>query len=199
LIKSLIFDKKVWFLVRISIFGRNFDFWSKFRFVVRISIFTHNFDLLVHFWRKWLFVSENSDLCPKFLMKTVIFFRKLRFLTKISIFYRKKLFFPNSDFWANFCLWPNVRFLNSVLTIYDSGAVFDPAILDITQDDIRSRFLSGVANVASVSLAIGYPTVASVPHSIANGFKNLMAVAAATEIEFQQVAQMKVKNKPARG
>ena len=29
----------------------------------------------------------------------------------------------------------------------------------------------GVANVASVSLAIGYPTVASVPHSLVNGFK----------------------------
>merc|ERR1712058_193815 len=68
---------------------------------------------------------------------------------------------------------------------------FDPAILDITEDDIRGRFLSGVQNVAAVSLAIGYPTVASVPHSIANGFKNIMAVAAATDIEFEQVAQMK--------
>ena len=47
--------------------------------------------------------------------------------------------------------------------------------------------MAGVSNVASVSLAIGYPTVASVPHSIANGFKNLMAVAAATDIEFAQV------------
>lgn len=78
-----------------------------------------------------------------------------------------------------------------ILTIYDAGAVFDPAILDITQDDIRARFLSGVQNVAAVSLAIGYPTVASVPHSIANGFRNLMAVAAATDIEFKQVAHMK--------
>merc|ERR1712055_1118978 len=78
-----------------------------------------------------------------------------------------------------------------ILTIYDAGAVFDPAILDITEDDIRGRFLSGVQNVAAVSLAIGYPTVASVPHSIANGFRNIMAVAAATEIEFAQVAQMK--------
>jgi len=78
-----------------------------------------------------------------------------------------------------------------ILTIYDSGAVFSPAILDITQEDIRSRFLSGIQNVASVSLAIGYPTVASVPHSIANGFRNVMAIAAATDIEFPQVAQMK--------
>merc|ERR1712176_1003678 len=66
-----------------------------------------------------------------------------------------------------------------------------PSILDITEDDIRAKFMAGVTNVAAVSLAIGYPTVASVPHSIANGFKNLMAVAAATEIEFPQVEQLK--------
>lgn len=78
-----------------------------------------------------------------------------------------------------------------ILTIYDAGAVFDPAILDITEDDIRGRFMAGVQNIAAVSLAIGYPTVASAPHTIANGFRNLMAVAAATDIEFPQVAQMK--------
>lgn len=78
-----------------------------------------------------------------------------------------------------------------ILTIYDSGSVFDPCILDITEDDIRAKFMAGVANVAAVSLQIGYPTVASVPHSIANGFKNLMAVAAVTDIEFAQVASLK--------
>merc|ERR1712142_508819 len=57
--------------------------------------------------------------------------------------------------------------------------------------DIRSKFVAGVANVAAVSLNIGYPTIASVPHSIANGFRNLMAVAAATDIEFEQVATLK--------
>merc|ERR1712055_1170592 len=31
-----------------------------------------------------------------------------------------------------------------ILSIYDAGSVFDPAILDITEDDIRGRFLSGV-------------------------------------------------------
>merc|ERR1712158_116043 len=78
-----------------------------------------------------------------------------------------------------------------ILTIYDNGSTFSPEVLDITEDDIRARFMGGVQNIVAVSLAIGYPTVASVPHSIANGFKNLMAVAAATDIEFPQVAQMK--------
>merc|ERR1712131_232244 len=62
-----------------------------------------------------------------------------------------------------------------ILHVYDSGSVFSPSILDITEDDIRAKFTAGVANIAAVSLQIGYPTIASVPHSIANGFKNLMA------------------------
>merc|ERR1711982_294656 len=57
--------------------------------------------------------------------------------------------------------------------VYDSGTIFSPAILDITDDDIIAKFMSGVRNIATVSLAIGYPTAASAPHSIVNGFKNL--------------------------
>ena len=38
---------------------------------------------------------------------------------------------------------------------------------------------------------IGYPTLASVPHSIVNGMKNLLAIAAATEITFKEAEMMK--------
>jgi len=69
--------------------------------------------------------------------------------------------------------------------VYDSGTVFAPEILDITSDDLRSKFLEGVRNVAAISLAIGYPTVASVPHSIVNGLKNLIAIAVETDINFK--------------
>jgi len=79
----------------------------------------------------------------------------------------------------------------AIQQVYDSGTVFSPEILDITDDDIRAKFVSGVANIASVSLAIGYPTTASVPHSIVNGFKTLLAVAAATEISFKEAETMK--------
>jgi len=75
--------------------------------------------------------------------------------------------------------------------VYDSGSVFHPSILDITDEDILAKFMQGVQNVASVCLSIGYPTAASVPHSLANGFKNLLAIAAETEITFSQAEQMK--------
>jgi len=78
-----------------------------------------------------------------------------------------------------------------VINCYDAGSVYSPEILDITEDDIKARFMGAVSNVASVSLAIGYPTAASAPHSIANAFKNIQAVAAATEITFPEVEQLK--------
>jgi len=75
--------------------------------------------------------------------------------------------------------------------VYDSGTIFEPKILDIRPEDLISKFMEGVQRVASVSLSIGYPTVASAPHSIVNGFKNLLAVAAATEVEFKQAETVK--------
>jgi len=75
--------------------------------------------------------------------------------------------------------------------VYDSGTTFEPKILDIKPEDLQARFMAGVRNVAAVSLQIGYPTVASVPHSIINGFKNLLAVAATTEVSFKEAETVK--------
>jgi large subunit ribosomal protein LP0 len=78
-----------------------------------------------------------------------------------------------------------------VKKVYDSGTVFDPAILDITDDDLKDRFMAGVKNVAALSLKIGYPNIASVPHSIVNGMKKCMALAAVTDINFKEAEMMK--------
>merc|ERR1712110_1386231 len=78
-----------------------------------------------------------------------------------------------------------------VRKVYDSGTVFDPQILDITDDDLKARFMLGVKNVAALSLKIGYPNIASVPHSIVNGMKNCMALAAVTDITFKEAAMIK--------
>jgi len=78
-----------------------------------------------------------------------------------------------------------------VQQVYDQGTVFSPKVLDITDDDLMSTFQTGLANVAAVSLAIGYPTVASVPHSIVNGFKKLLAIAAVTDVTFKEAQTLK--------
>merc|ERR1711872_754760 len=78
-----------------------------------------------------------------------------------------------------------------VENVYDNGSIFSPKVLDITDDDLKATFMAGVANVAAVSLQIGYPTMASAPHSMVNGLKNLMAIAAETEITFPAAEKLK--------
>jgi len=78
-----------------------------------------------------------------------------------------------------------------IKAVYDDGSIFNPAVLDITPDDIMKTFCAGIANVAAVSLAVGYPTAASVPHSIINGFKNVAAVCLEADIDIPQIATIK--------
>ncbi|KAG0275068.1 ribosomal protein P0 (A0) (L10E) [Linnemannia exigua] len=72
----------------------------------------------------------------------------------------------------------------TVVQVYDQGTVFHPSVLDIEEDTLVGHFVAGIKNIAAISLQIGYPTVASVPHSIINSYKNLLAVSIATEYTF---------------
>merc|ERR1739846_270134 len=78
-----------------------------------------------------------------------------------------------------------------VKKVYEAGSIFDPSILDITDDDLKKSIMTAVRNVAAISLSIGYPTIASVPHSIVNGMKKCMAIAAVTDITFKEAEMMK--------
>lgn len=60
--------------------------------------------------------------------------------------------------------------------VYDKGAIYSPEVLDITDDQLLNSMKAGIANIAAASLSLDYPTQASVPHSIMNGLKNLVAV-----------------------
>ncbi|VDI22626.1 large subunit ribosomal protein LP0 [Mytilus galloprovincialis] len=78
-----------------------------------------------------------------------------------------------------------------IQNVYDNGTIFEPAILDIKDEDLRERFMLGVRNIAALSLMIGYPTVASAPHSMVNGFKRLLAIAVGTDFTFKQAEKTK--------
>jgi len=79
----------------------------------------------------------------------------------------------------------------TLLHIYDNGSVYDPSVLKLTDADILGKFRGGVANVASLSLAIGYPTLASLPHALANAYKNVLSVAVETEYTFPAAQKIK--------
>jgi|TARA_B110000261_G_C12970571_1_gene312320 large subunit ribosomal protein LP0 len=68
--------------------------------------------------------------------------------------------------------------------VYDKGNMYDVAVLDISDADISAMFGNGLANVAALSLAANYPTVAAVPHSLVNGYKNILALTLVTDYTF---------------
>jgi len=79
----------------------------------------------------------------------------------------------------------------SIQAVYDNGSVYDAAVLDLTDEDLLAKFSSAVSNVAALSLQIGYPTIASLPHSIINAYKNVLAIALGTEYSFDEAELVK--------
>jgi len=61
-------------------------------------------------------------------------------------------------------------------SVYDNGSLFDAKVLDITDEVLAAKFSEALKSLAALSLALGYATQASVPHSIANAFKAILAI-----------------------
>jgi len=79
----------------------------------------------------------------------------------------------------------------TVVQIFDSGNVFAPSVLDIDGQELIDRFLSGIKSIAAISLALNYPTIVSVVHSLVNTYKNLIAVALVTDYSFEGAEKAK--------
>jgi large subunit ribosomal protein LP0 len=79
----------------------------------------------------------------------------------------------------------------SILTVYDEGSIYDVAVLDMSDADIVAKFSAGVSKVAALSLGIGYPTVAALPHVLLRGYKNLLSIALATDVSFPRADKVK--------
>jgi len=79
----------------------------------------------------------------------------------------------------------------TVVQIFDQGNAFGPDVLDIEESDLIDKFLSGIKAIAAISLALNYPTLASVSHSLVNSYKNLLAIALTTEYSFEGAEKIK--------
>lgn len=89
----------------------------------------------------------------------------------------------------------------TVVKVLQDGSMFDPAVLDLSTEAILAKFQNAVKIQSSLSLGIGFPTAASAPHTLLNGFKNMIAFAAASGFEFDQATAFlnAAKNAPATG
>ncbi|KDE02570.1 60S acidic ribosomal protein P0 [Microbotryum lychnidis-dioicae p1A1 Lamole] len=78
-----------------------------------------------------------------------------------------------------------------IIYIFDQGQLFAPSVLDVEESTLIDQFMSGVKTVAAISLALNYPTIASVTHSLVNSYKNLLAIALATDVTFEGAEKVK--------
>lgn len=78
-----------------------------------------------------------------------------------------------------------------VQSVYENGSVYSPEVLDLSEDDLVEKFALGVSMVTALALAISYPTLAAAPHMFINAYKNVVAVALATEYSFPQADKVK--------
>jgi large subunit ribosomal protein LP0 len=75
--------------------------------------------------------------------------------------------------------------------VFESGSMYSPSVLDITEEDLLSKVKTGLANITALSLATHYPTEVAVPHLVINGFKNVLAIAIGTDYSFPQADKIK--------
>lgn len=78
-----------------------------------------------------------------------------------------------------------------VKQIYDNGATYSSAVLDLSEQDMIAKFASGVSRIAALGLQIGYPTLATIPHSLSRAFKNMLAIAVTTDYTFEEAKKFK--------
>jgi len=79
----------------------------------------------------------------------------------------------------------------SVKSVFADGGVFDAAVLDIKDDALIGKFLSGVANMAAFSREVGIPTAAGLPHAMGNAFRNVASLVAEADFTFKEVEKVK--------
>jgi large subunit ribosomal protein LP0 len=78
-----------------------------------------------------------------------------------------------------------------VTKVYESGSVYDASILDLSKEDLFAKFFNGVRKLAALSLAIGYPSVVTLPHLLGQAFRRLLAVSLVTSYEFKEAKLFK--------
>jgi large subunit ribosomal protein LP0 len=80
--------------------------------------------------------------------------------------------------------------------IYDQGQTFATSVLDVEESQLLKAFSSAINTIASISLAVNFPTLPSVMHSVVNAYKNLISIALETEFEWEAIHELKdrVKN-----
>ncbi|KAL6924970.1 hypothetical protein ACHAPO_001925 [Fusarium lateritium] len=75
--------------------------------------------------------------------------------------------------------------------VYDQGQTFPPSVLDVGEEQLLKTLSGAIATIATISLALNFPTLPSVLHSLVNSYKKVLAVAVVTEVTWPEIEQLK--------
>ena len=75
--------------------------------------------------------------------------------------------------------------------VYDQGNCFPPSVLDIEESQLLKAFSTAINTIACLSLAVNFPTLPSVMHSLVNSYKKVLAVAIETEYSWPEIEELK--------
>ena len=78
-----------------------------------------------------------------------------------------------------------------VKTVFDSGYVYPSSLLNLGTNDVLQTLAKGLQRVATISLQVGFPTLAAVPHLIAKAYRNLIAISIETSYDFEGSVKVK--------
>jgi large subunit ribosomal protein LP0 len=78
-----------------------------------------------------------------------------------------------------------------IAQVYDQGNTFPADVLDIGEEQLLKAFSSAITTIAAVSLALNFPTLPSVMHSLVNSYKKVLAVAIETDFSWPEIEELK--------
>ncbi len=75
--------------------------------------------------------------------------------------------------------------------VYDNGSILTPEVFNLNPEDVIGKIRNAARQLAAISLAIGEPNILSIPHIIANGFKNIASIALGADIPVKALENLK--------
>jgi len=75
--------------------------------------------------------------------------------------------------------------------IYDDGVMFNPDVLDTSNEEMLEVLQQGISNITGISLACNYPTAATIQSSVVNAFKDILSISLGTNYNFKQAEKVK--------
>ncbi|KAF9774251.1 hypothetical protein IL306_007780, partial [Fusarium sp. DS 682] len=71
------------------------------------------------------------------------------------------------------------------------GQTFPPSVLDISKEQLLKTLSLAITTIATISLALNFPTLPSVLYSIVNSYKKVLTVTISTKITWPEIEELK--------